>query len=200
MSEEKPFVTNALWQEKLEKIASETPPCTMDYKKIFARTSGTSLNVKSLMEKLGIEKSVDLESDEEVTPDELIESVSRFLSVASEHTNVIATTHNPPTSKWRRKLKTTFLKIVCWPSRRDLYAQIKYNEEILAANYEALRLSLEMYKKIRANQEVLEELTEECYEALRLGEVSKYKLDSLEKNMDAMSRKKETKTSEGDKA
>ena len=73
MSEEKPFVTNALWQEKLEKIASETPPCTMDYKKIFASTSGTSLNVKSLMEKLGIEKSVDLESDEENEIVELID-------------------------------------------------------------------------------------------------------------------------------
>ena len=189
MSEGKPFIVNALWQEKLEKIAQETPPCTMDYRKVFAGTSSSTLNVKSLMEKMGIERGAESEEDE-ITPDELLENVSQLLSVASEHTNVIAMTHNPPTSKWRRKLKTTFLKVVCWPSRRYLYAQIKYNEEILAANYEALRLSLELYKRIRSSQEVIEELTEECYEALRQSEVSKYKVESMEKTVSALSRKK----------
>lgn len=154
MSDDSAFVTNSVWKEKLEEVAAKAEPSTTDYKKVFRDMDPEGVNVVAVMDSMGIQTSGKLNTDE-TGKAESIETISSYLAHAGRISNIISVTHNPPTSPMRRKLKKTFLKTVCWPSRRYLYPQIQYNNDIVSANQELLLLvarmnknQREMYKKM----------------------------------------------------
>ena len=168
MAEGKPFIKNAVWQERLEKIAQETKPSEIDYKKIFEETDNFSGNAAAILEELGVQTGEGM-GEYDCTSDKSLEKVSDYLAHAIQIENIIATTHNPPTSALRRKLKTAFLKVVCWPSRRYLYPQIAYNEDMVRASREMLILLAKVNRSERvAAQKAKKDLKEVQKQMIRL--------------------------------
>ncbi len=152
---EKPFVSNAVWQDKLEKVAQEAPQASKDYKKIFEETDSFNVDVVSVMEDLGVKMDSTLDTRES-GKSECMDAISAYLAHASKTSDIITVTHNPPVSKTRSAIKRAFLKVVCWPSRRYLYAQINYNNDMVRANQEMLHLLAKINRSDRDSAEKAE--------------------------------------------
>lgn len=145
MNDDSAFVTNSVWKDKLEKVAAEAAPSKTDYKQVFRQMDPEGVNVVGIMDSMGISTSGKLNT-EETGKAESIETISSYLAHAGRISNIISVTHNPPVSPARKKIKKLFLKTVCWPSRRYLYPQIQYNNDIVSANQELLLLVARMNK------------------------------------------------------
>lgn len=184
MSEEKPFIKNAVWREQLESIAQNAEPSSTDYKKLFEETDNFGVDVKSIMGEIGVQPDSGADNTE-TSKSESMDTIGAYIAHAQRIEDIISVTHNPPTSPLRRTIKRTLLKVLCWPTRRYLIPQVNFNTDIVRANQEMLVLLAQINK---SDRDSAEEARQELKKANQQMEKMRERIEELEEKIAFMER------------